>query len=247
VIDDAVARAIAPGGSAVGRRLVIRTGADPATVEVIGVVEHERAHTLSGPEIETVYLTDGYIAAVAFPVTTLGWLVRTTQAPMTIVPDVRQKLASLDGQLPPARIETMEAKLDEARTSTRFALVLIGAFGAVGLILTSVGLYGVLASVVRHKTAEIGLRIALGARPGSVVWMVVRQGLGLTVAGLAGGLLVSAWATQLMTNLLVGVVPNDPATLAGIVLLFLIVAAAACYVPARRATLFDPLTALRAD
>jgi putative ABC transport system permease protein len=247
VIDDVVARAIAPDGSAIGRQLVIRTGGDPVTVEVIGIVAHERAHTLSGDEIETVYLTWGYLADSGLPFSALGWLVRTTRDPAAVVSQVRQALASIDRQVPVARVETMASKLNEARTSTRFALVLIGAFGVVGLILTSVGLYGVLASVVRHKTSEIGLRIALGARRGSVVWMVVRQGLILTTIGLVGGLIVSAWATTLMANLLVGVEPNDPLTLAGIVVLFLVVAAAACFVPARRATRVDPLTALRAE
>ena len=132
-------------------------------------------------------------------------------------------------------------------SSTRFALTLIGAFGLIALVLASVGLYGVLSYVVRQRTAEIGVRMAFGAETGGIMKLVVGQGLKLAGAGIVLGLLIALPLTKVMQTLLVGVEPTDPATFVSISAIFALVAMLACYVPARRATNVDPVTALREE
>jgi ABC-type antimicrobial peptide transport system permease subunit len=120
-------------------------------------------------------------------------------------------------------------------------------FGGVALILAAVGIYGVLSYTVRQRTAEFGVRMALGADASSILRLVVRQGLTLTGVGLAVGLLAGFWATRLMGSLLVGVSPNDPVTYLTMTALFVLAAVGASYAPARRATLVDPVVALREE
>jgi putative ABC transport system permease protein len=141
----------------------------------------------------------------------------------------------------------MDDYVSEARAPTRFALILIGVFSIIALALAAVGLYGVIAYVVRQRTAEIGVRIAFGAESVTILGLVLRQGLGLTAIGLAIGLVAAFWVTRFMASLLVGVAPADPLTFAAIAALFVPIAAAACLVPARRAARVDPVVALREE
>jgi ABC-type antimicrobial peptide transport system permease subunit len=146
-----------------------------------------------------------------------------------------------------ADVVTMRQYVDDAMGPTRFALTLIGLFGLVALVLAAVGLYGVLSYVVRQRTAEIGVRMAFGAETGSILKLVVGQGLALAGAGVGLGLLVALPLTGVMESLLVGVTPTDPVTFVGISGLFVLVAGLACWLPARRATFVDPVSALRDD
>ena len=130
---------------------------------------------------------------------------------------------------------------------TRFALTLISVFGVIALLLASIGLYGVLSYVVRQRTAEIGVRMAFGAEAGSILKLVVVEGLTLAGAGIVLGLLVAVPLTGVMDSLLVGITPTDPLTYGGVSLVFVAVATLACYLPARRATQVDPVTALRKE
>ena len=141
----------------------------------------------------------------------------------------------------------MTAYVDRATSSTRFALILIGLFAALALVLATVGLYGVLSTIVRQRTAEIGVRMAFGAGRGSVFGLVVGQGMILSVIGVAIGLLVAYLLTGVMQSMLVGVTPTDPLTFAAIVAIFLVVAALACGLPALRAARLDPISALREE
>jgi putative ABC transport system permease protein len=141
----------------------------------------------------------------------------------------------------------MAEYVNEARAPTRFALILIGVFSVVALVLAAVGLYGVISYVVRQRTAEIGVRIAFGAESGKILGLVLRQGLTLTAMGLAVGLVAAFWVTRFMESLLVGIAPSDPVTFAGIAVLFVAIATAACLVPARRAARVDPVVALREE
>jgi len=244
VIDRRLAELTWPNESPVGKRMLIRiTTTDPQWVEVIGVVEHQRAQTLAADGRETVYFTTRYVGDPG----ALIFVVRSSLAPARLTDQIRVLVAEMDPLLPLADVRTMDDYVSEARAPTRFALILIGVFGIIALALAAVGLYGVIAFVVRQRTAEIGVRIAFGAESVTILGLVLRQGLGLTAIGLAIGLVAAFWVTRFMASLLVGVAPADPLTFAAIAALFVPIAAAACLVPARRAARVDPVVALREE
>ena len=241
VIDDKLAGILWPGESAVGRRFLIRAVTpEPEWVEVIGVVEHQRAETLAADGPETVYFTDRYMGSFGGT-----WVVKAGVDPAGLVSAIRQEVAALDPRIPVADVEPMTSYVEQARGPTRFALTLIGVFGLVALVLASIGLYGVLSYVVRQRTAEIGVRMAFGAEAGSILRLVVGQGLVLAAGGVALGLVAAVPMTGFMESMLVGVTPTDPLTFAAIASVFLGVAALACWIPARRAAHVDPVRALR--
>jgi putative ABC transport system permease protein len=154
---------------------------------------------------------------------------------------------ALDEALPAPRVKSMEAVIAHALGQPRFILLLLNVFAAVALLLAAVGIYGVMAYSVTRRTREIGIRIALGAGASRVAALVVGQGLLLTVFGVVIGLVVAFATTRLMGALLYGVTATDPVTFLLIPPILLGVALLACYLPARRATRIDPMTALRAE
>ena len=139
----------------------------------------------------------------------------------------------------------METLLRRAQAGTRFSLLLIGVFAVVAALLAGVGLYGVLATVVRQRTSEIGVRMTLGAGPGQIFKLIVGQGLRLTAIGIAAGLIAAIALTRGMTSMLVGVKATDPSTFATVAVVFFLIAVMACWLPARHAANLDPTTALR--
>jgi putative ABC transport system permease protein len=139
----------------------------------------------------------------------------------------------------------MDQVFAAAISQERFQALLLGLFAALALILACVGLYGVISYAVAQRTHEIGVRMALGARPGDVLKLVLRQGMWLTIAGLVVGIAIGSVATRVLSDMLFGVTPRDPLTFVGVPALLLLVAFLACYIPARRATRIDPLVALR--
>jgi putative ABC transport system permease protein len=241
IVDEWLAAKVFPGRQAVGQRLLARTGAPtPDWYQVIGVVEHQRHTTLTSDERESLF----------FPVPFPGggrWAVRTSGDPERLGNTVRTVLTQLSPNLSIADLQPMQVFVDRAIAPTRFALVLIGIFGVVAAVLSAVGLYGVLSSVVRNRTAEIGVRVAFGAPRGKIFQLVIGQGLRLSAIGIGVGLLGSLWLTQGMTKLLVGVKPIDPLTFSAMVLVFAAIAAAASWLPARRAAALDPTAALREE
>jgi putative ABC transport system permease protein len=161
-------------------------------------------------------------------------------------PAVRAAIAKAShGRLAITRIETMDSIVDAAGARTWFQLLLIGFFAGTAALLAAVGLYGVLAGSVRQRTAEIGVRIAVGAEPHQIVRLVVGQGMLLSALGIAIGGVAALGLTGLMGAMLVGVKPADPSTFAAIALLFMAIAAGASWIPARRAAGIDPIAALR--
>jgi ABC-type antimicrobial peptide transport system permease subunit len=153
----------------------------------------------------------------------------------------------MDPLLPLSDVRTMEERVGDSMTETRFALVLIGIFGLLALVLAAIGIYGVLSHIVRQRVGEIGVRMALGAETSSILALVMRQAVSLTSVGVAIGLVASVWTTRLMQGLLVGVEPVDLLTYAVVAVGFFAVAMAASVAPVRRATSVDPVVALRED
>ena len=245
VVDELLAAIIAPAGDAVGKRMLIRaTTPDPQEVEIIGVVEHQRGPSLAVDSKETVYFTHGYGGSSP----RMTYVVRTgIDDPTSLLPQVRRALSVLDPRLPISDVRTMESRVAEAMTETRFALVLISAFGLVAMVLAGTGIYGVLSHIVKQRMGEIGVRMALGGQPSSVLRLILKQAVTLTVAGTTLGLIASLWATRLMQSLLVGVSPLEVPVYVTVALGFFAVAMLACWAPVRRATLVDPVIALRAE
>jgi putative ABC transport system permease protein len=162
-----------------------------------------------------------------------------------IADEVRQQVQSLDPALPVYGAQTLDETVSASLSQRRFSMELVGLFALIALLLAGLGIYGVISYVVSERTHEIGIRLALGAQRRNILHIVLRQGLGLAIAGAAVGLICALIVSQLMASLLYGIRPTDPLTFAGVALLFIGVALAACYVPARRAMKVDPMDALR--
>jgi putative ABC transport system permease protein len=175
----------------------------------------------------------------------LDILIKTAGAPTAVIPAVRKLVQQLDPTQPPYGITTLEGALADSIAPRRFNLVLLGAFAASALLLALIGIYGVMAYTVTQRTHEIGVRMALGARRGEILWMVVRQGMALALSGIAVGAVAAMGLTRSMSSLLFEVNPNDPWTFAAVALGLTATALAAASVAALKAARVDPLTALR--
>lgn len=186
-----------------------------------------------------------YVPQAQMPVTSMTLVVRTVGDPHALVAPVRKEVQRMDANAPVFGVLTAEEYVARSVGSTRFNMTLLAAFAAVALVLTAVGLYGVIAFSVSQSTREIGIRVALGAQGRDALRLVMGQGMLLTLAGVGIGLAAAGAVTRVMAALLFGVGATDPATFAGAALLLVVVAALACYVPARRATRVDPMVALR--
>ena len=242
VVDRVLARKAFGSEGAVGKTLLFRINSPEAQpYQIVGVVDHQRHTTLAQDGRETVYVPDGLFGhGVAN-----RWAVRTTGEPLALAAPAKAELARLNPRAGAIEFQPMTAFVEEAQAETRFALLLIGVFAGIAVLLASVGLYSVLSTAVRQRTAEIGVRMAFGAEHGNIFRMMVGQGLKLSAAGIGVGVLVALLLVGAMRSMLVGVEPTDPATFAAIALTFLAIAVIACGVPALRAARLNPLTALR--
>jgi predicted permease len=242
VVDKMLADRAYPGQSSVGKRILIRIQTpEPVWVEIIGVVAHERGVSLSEPGREQVYFPDAYIGSGA----TDHWALRFPNDPSKYADNVRAAIKEFDPHRLVTDLLPMDAVVEKAQASTRFSLLLIGSFAVIAALLAGVGLYGVLATVVRQRTAEIGVRMALGAQSGNIFQLVVGQGLRLAGIGIAAGLIAAFFLTRGMSTMLVGVKASDPATYTTMAVLFFVIAATASWLPALRASNLDPIVALR--
>ena len=174
-------------------------------------------------------------------------LVRSQLPPASLADSLRRAVQAVDADQPVFTIQTLDQMLNEDRWPFRVFGVMFGVFAVIALVLSSVGLYAVMAYSVTQRTSEIGVRMALGAQARQVRWMVLKLGLVQLTLGLSLGLAGAVFLSRLMEGMLVGVTSSDPFTFALITALLTVVSIAACLLPARRATLVDPLTALRAD
>jgi putative ABC transport system permease protein len=185
-----------------------------------------------------------YLSHAQFPVNFVTIAVRSSSTVAAIEP-LRAIVAELDPNLPLYRVRTMEQLVAEAVAQPRVYLLLVGLFAATAVLLAGIGIYGVLMHAVSQRTREIGIRLALGAKRGAVIAMVVRQAATLAIAGLVMGLALAAAASRTLRTLLFGIQPTDAATYAVVALGLFGVALLASYLPARKASRIDPVTALR--
>jgi predicted permease len=249
VIDNLLAAKAFPGQSpqsVIGKQLLARIVTPEAqNYQIIGVVEHERHLGLATPGREGAFVVDG---ATGFGAAA-RWAVRTNGDPTRLIPAARAALAEVNSLVPMGEVKPMSDYVDRAMAPTRFSLVLIAIFGAVAAVLAAVGLYGVLSTTVRQRTAEIGVRMAFGATNESIFRLMIGQGLTLSAVGIAAGVAGALALTGVMekASMLISIKPNDPITYAAIAALFVLIATLASWVPARRAASLDPNAALREE
>jgi putative ABC transport system permease protein len=208
--------------------------------EIIGVVGDVRQMGLDTPAEPTVYWPHPELV-----ISEMTIVVRTTNDPLTLVSAVRSELQQMDPEQPMAAISTMDQLLAGSLSRSRFTMLVLGVFAAVALVLACVGIYGVIAYSVTQRTQEFGIRMALGANRHDVFRLVLGQGTRLTLLGIGLGIVAALIVTRLLATLLFGISATDPLTFTTVALLLALVALAACYIPARRATRVDPIVALR--
>ena len=242
VIDRYLAAKAFPGQSAIGKRIFVRIQTPaPVPVEILGVVEHERNAVLATAGREQIYFTDAYLGN-GFANT---WAIRTQGDPAQLAGAVHTAITHVDPKLLIVQLQPMSKMVSEAQAHTRFQLLLIGVFAVMAALLAGVGLYGVLSTVVRQRTAEIGVRMALGAAPVKIFGLVVGHGMTLSSLGVGVGIVAAVTLTRVMESMLVGVKPTDLVTFLSMTALFLAIAPLSAWLTARRAAGRDPTVALR--
>jgi len=249
IVNATLARKYFVGENPIGRR--IRFFDQPETsnpwLTIVGVVADEKRSTvyndMAWADVPVVYQPLMQKPAAG----DISVLVRTSNAASGIGPFIARQIADIDPGVVAGEIETAQHLIDRYVAYPRFRAVVLGSFAAAALLLAVVGLYAVLSQLVAHRTAEIGLRLALGAQRAEVVALIVRHGMRLALSGVAAGALAAAWLTRFLSSLLFEVRAGDPITFAGVALLLLAASALAAWLPARRAAAVDPMVALRAE
>jgi putative ABC transport system permease protein len=245
IVNQKLVQEIFPDENPIGKRITFGgtdANGQPRWFEIIGVVANVRSVELReepNPEL--------YFSAQQDLWPAMSLVIRSTIEPSSLSASVRQAVNEVDRSVPVADVKTMDHVVSESITQPRFNLFLLGLFGAVAMVLSAAGIYGVTAYTVTQRTHELGIRIALGAQVGDVLKMILGQGMAVIGVGLVVGLAAAFALTRLLRTLLFGVGENDPLTFVAITAILVLVALIACYIPARRATKVDPLTSLRAE
>lgn len=258
IVNDFFARRYWPNEDAVGKRITVDLSADASTwLTVIGVVKNDVQSDWSAPPQEEMFIpylrnreylrSDGGHVGYMTLVVRAACPAATSCNPTGLASAVRDAVGSLDRSVPVTEVQAMDAVVSGANAGPRFTLVLLATFAVVALLLAAVGIYGVISYAVSRRTHEIGVRIALGASPTSVVRLIIAQGMRAVVVGVVVGLAGALVTSQLMTKLVYGVRVTDPVTYVAVALLLALVALVASYIPARRATRIDPLAAMRTE
>ena len=248
VIDENLAKQYWPNQNPVGQK--IRNGNKGEWATIVGVVGHIRFNQLVGEESSPSISQSGSKGVYYYPLyqreAPYGFLiVKSNGGAASAETAIREAVGGTDANLPVSEVSTMDARIAESLGPQRFATNLLAVFAGLAILLAAVGLYGLVSYSVTQRTNEIGIRMALGARPGDVMRMVLRQGLALAIAGVLAGAVAGLVLTRAMQSLLYGVSPADPVSFAGAALLLVLVSLLACYIPARRAMRTDPIVALR--
>jgi len=242
IVNRTMARRLWPHGAVIGR--TFRFGCDrPRTLQVVGVTRDAKIRSMNEVTQPHVYLpfSQAYEGGIVFLV------VETAGDPGPLTERVRQTLVSADPDFRTYGVQRLSDSLDASFWQARFELWILGILGALALVLAAVGMYGVLAYHVTVRTREIGIRVAMGARPPDVIGLVIGQGLRVTAAGIAIGLVLSTLTSRLLATLLQGVSPMDALTWSAAVAVWIVVAVLACWLPARRAARVEPVIALRQE
>jgi putative ABC transport system permease protein len=239
LISESVARKFLPGRDAIGMHLLWSDNGQPVPRVIVGEVADVR-NASDEPPIPAVYLP-----LWTFYQTGETLVVRSAINPSAIADSIRQAIWSVDREVAIPHEQTLSTVVRSAEAARRYETLLGAIFAAFAVLLAALGLYGVISYSVSRRTHEIGIRMALGARRSDVLKMVIRSGLTLVLAGIGGGLVGAIALTRLLSTLLFGVGPGDPATLALVGLVLLAIGLLATYAPARRATVVDPMVALR--
>jgi predicted permease len=239
VINEAFARVYWPTGDVIGKH--IKTSpANPSWITVVGVLADARTESLAEAAVPQIY-----VSAYQRRPKDLAIFLRGRLDSAVIPVKLREQVQSVDPELPVFGAQTLNEMVSASLSERRFSMEMVGLFALTALLLAGLGIYGVISYIVSERTHEIGIRLALGAQSWNILRMVLRQGLGLAIAGAAVGLVCALIVSHLMAGLLYGVRPTDPLTFAGVAVLLIGVALLACYIPARRAIRVDPLVALR--
>jgi putative ABC transport system permease protein len=238
VVSQAFVDSVFPNEEALGKRLIIWSGIRNEPYEIIGIVGDTRYQSLQGEPSATMYVPTRELLFV-------NLVIRTQGDPLSLVGGVRKEVNALDPDQPIAAIRPMTEWVAMSAAGARYRTTLLGLFALLAMILAATGIYGVMSYSVAQRTQEIGVRMALGARPLDVLKLVVRQGMMLALIGVIVGLAGALALTRVMSSLLFGVTERDPITFVAVAALLIVVAFISCFVPAHRATRVDPLIALR--
>jgi putative ABC transport system permease protein len=243
LVNESFARHYSPDQSVIGRRIrdfEMHHGSKLGWLTIVGVVADVRQEDLEGTAMPEIYRL---VAARGEALVSV--VLRTAGDPLHLASAVRSRVQAVDGDVPVYGLMTMQQRLDGIIAPRQTNLLLLGGFAVLALGLAAVGIYSVMSYIVVQRTREIGMRVAMGARAGDVLTLVLKRGLGLVAAGVMVGLVGALLITRFLTSLLFEVKPHDPLTLLAMAVLLAGVAVAACYLPARRAAKVDPMVALR--
>jgi putative ABC transport system permease protein len=242
VANEAMVRQYFPNEDPLGRRVRWARNPEVQWITIVGVVGDVKHYGLDVPELPALY--SPYTQAPPWK-RWMSLVARTQSDPVAMATAVKQQIWKVDSQLPITKVETMTNVAAESVAARSFNMMLLGLFAVLALVLAAVGIYGVMSYAVTQRTQEIGIRMALGARAADVLKLIIRNGLTLTLIGIAIGLAGAMALTRLLETMLFGVTPTDMLTFVAVSVVLIVVALLACYVPARRATKVDPLVALR--
>jgi|SRR5579871_4269976 len=254
VINQSMAQKYWPKGDALGQRIAIGgkllgPDFDEPPREIVGIVGDARETNLSNKTGPVMYVPQAQITDalthLANGLVPLSWVVHTAMDPATLSSSIGQQFVAVDGQLTASKIRTMNQVLAESTARQNFNMLLLTIFAGLALLLAAIGIYGLMSYSVEQRLQEMGIRLALGARAGDLLQLVIGQGMKLAGIGLALGLAAAFGLTRLLASLLFGVKTTDPVTYTAVALILTAVALLACFIPARRATKIDPLEALR--